>query len=147
MRSHPHVIPALKQELYDAQLWTGRAVVIAFAAISGITIVAFTWLTEYATAQFFHVQRLHWWAPLLWTPASTMAIVWLTMRFAPGAAGSGIPQVTAALEPRAHGALRQWFVSFRLSVAKIALTTWAGVPAGIFAPSLAIGGALGNDIA
>jgi H+/Cl- antiporter ClcA len=27
------------------------------------------------------------------------------------------------------------------------LTTWAGVPAGIFAPSLAIGAALGNDLA
>jgi H+/Cl- antiporter ClcA len=27
------------------------------------------------------------------------------------------------------------------------LTTWAGVPAGVFAPSLAIGGALGNDLA
>ena len=27
------------------------------------------------------------------------------------------------------------------------LSTWAGVPAGIFAPSLAIGGALGNDVA
>jgi H+/Cl- antiporter ClcA len=27
------------------------------------------------------------------------------------------------------------------------LSTWAGVPAGVFAPSLAIGGALGNDIA
>jgi H+/Cl- antiporter ClcA len=26
------------------------------------------------------------------------------------------------------------------------LTTWAGVPAGIFAPSLAIGAALGNDV-
>ena len=27
------------------------------------------------------------------------------------------------------------------------LTTWSGVPAGIFAPSLAIGAALGNDVA
>lgn len=27
------------------------------------------------------------------------------------------------------------------------LSTWAGIPAGVFAPSLAIGGALGNDIA
>jgi H+/Cl- antiporter ClcA len=27
------------------------------------------------------------------------------------------------------------------------LTSWAGVPAGIFAPSLAIGAALGNDVA
>ena len=27
------------------------------------------------------------------------------------------------------------------------LTTWSGVPAGIFAPSLAIGAALGNDLA
>jgi H+/Cl- antiporter ClcA len=34
-----------------------------------------------------------------------------------------------------------------LKMAATWLTTWAGVPAGIFAPSLAIGAALGNDMA
>ena len=141
MPTHPHVISAVKKELYDWHLWTGRGVVIAFAAISGSTIVAFTWLTEHATAQFFQVQRLHWWVPLLWTPACTAAIVWATLRFAPGAAGSGIPQVMAALEPRAHGPFRQWFVSLRLSLAKMALTAWgllAGLSLGREGPSVQI---------
>lgn len=40
-----------------------------------------------------------WWSPLLWTPASTAAIVWIMLRYAPGAAGSGIPQLMAALTP------------------------------------------------
>ncbi|MDD5334135.1 MAG: chloride channel protein [Rhodoferax sp.] len=132
---------ALKQELYDWQLWTGRAMVIAFAALAGITVVAFTWLTEHALAQFFSVQRSHWWAPLLWTPVSTAAIVWLTLRFAPGAAGSGIPQVMAALEPDAQGPARSMFVSVRLSVAKVALTAWgllAGLSLGREGPSVQI---------
>ena len=36
---------------------------------------------------------------------------------------------------------------FRLKFVPTWLTTWAGVPAGIFAPSLAIGGGIGSDIA
>ena len=32
MRPHPHVVSALRQELYDWRLWTGRGVVLGFAA-------------------------------------------------------------------------------------------------------------------
>jgi len=141
MKFHPPVIAAFKKELSDWQLWTGRAMVIAFAAIAGMTVVAFTRLTEHALTLFFSVQQIYWWAPLIWTPASTAIIVWLTLRFAPGVAGSGIPQVMAALEPSAHGSVRQLYVSLRLSVVKIALTTWgllAGLSLGREGPSVQI---------
>src|SRR5665647_1215489 len=141
MKFHPPVIAAFKKELSDWQLWTGRAMVIAFAAIAGMTVVAFTRLTEHAIAQFFSVQKIYWWAPLIWTPISSAGIVWLTLHFAPGAAGSGIPQVMAALEPSAHGSVRQLYVSLRLSAVKLALTTWgllAGLSLGREGPSVQI---------
>lgn len=147
MRSHPHVLSAMKQELYDWHLWTGRGLVITFAALAGITVVVFTWFTEHALTQFFSVQKAHWWAPLLWTPLSTAAIVWLTMRFAPGAAGSGIPQVMAALEPDAQGSARSLFVSVRLSVAKVFLSAWgllAGLSLGREGPSVQIAAGVMN---
>ena len=104
-------------------------------------MVAFTWLAEHALAQFFLFQSAYWWGPLFWTPLSTVAIVWLTFRFAPGAAGSGIPQVIAALEPRASGSARRLFVSVKLTIAKILLTTWgllAGLSIGREGPSVQI---------
>jgi H+/Cl- antiporter ClcA len=63
-----------------------------------------------------------WWAPLLAAPAVAAAVVWCTRRFAPGAAGSGIPQVMATLEKEVGEGERGLFVSLRLSVAKILLT-------------------------
>jgi H+/Cl- antiporter ClcA len=95
-------------------MWTGRGVVIAFAALAGITVVVFTWLADHALAQFFLFQKFYWWGPIFWTPLSAAAIVWLTLRFAPGAAGSGIPQVMAALDPQAAGAARALYVSLKL---------------------------------
>lgn len=53
-----------------------------------------------------------------------------TRRFAPGAAGSGIPQVMATLDPAVDPGQRGLFVSVRLAIAKIALTT-AGLLGGL----------------
>lgn len=141
MRPHPHVMTSIRRELYDRHLWVGRAMVIAFAALAGLTVVAFTWLTEHALMQFFALHKAYWWAPLIWTPSSTAVIVWMTLRFAPGAAGSGIPQVMAALEPDAQGPARSLFVSMRLSVAKMLLSAWgllAGLSLGREGPSVQI---------
>lgn len=120
---------------------------MAFAALAGITVVMFTWLADHALVLFFSLQQSYWWGPLFWTPLSTAAIVWLTLRFAPGAAGSGIPQVMAALEPQASGSVRQLYVSIRLTIAKILLTTWgllAGLSLGREGPSVQIAAGVMN---
>jgi H+/Cl- antiporter ClcA len=114
--------PDLRRELGDWRLWTVRAIVVLLAAAAGLTVVGFTWLAEAAYGRFAALRDLAWWSPLVWTPACTALVVWCTRRFAPGAAGSGIPQVMATLEPQVGEAERGLFVSLRLSVAKILLT-------------------------
>jgi len=138
---HPQVLSAIASELKDWHLWTGRAVVLAFAALAGATVVLFTWMTEHALATFFSQRSQLPWLPLIWTPLSAAAIVALTLRFAPGAAGSGIPQVMAALSPQTPPAMRSLFVSLRLSVAKMLLATWgllAGLSLGREGPSVQV---------
>jgi H+/Cl- antiporter ClcA len=137
--------PALRKELSDWTLWWGRAMVVLMAVLAGWTIVGFTWLTEQALALFFQGRALFWWAPLLWTPLCTAAIVWCTRRYAPGAAGSGIPQVMAALDPAMAPADISRFASLRLSLAKIVLTSWgllAGLSLGREGPSVQIAAGL-----
>lgn len=141
MRQHPHIYSAFRNELYDAHLWRARTLFIAFAALAGLTVVGFTWLTEHALALFFRVQTSHWWALLLWTPFSTAAIVWVTRRYVPGAAGSGIPQVMAAQDAAVTESTRSLFVSLRLALAKMVLTAWGllgGLSLGREGPSVQI---------
>jgi H+/Cl- antiporter ClcA len=126
----PSFTDTLRKELSDWRVWVTRGLVIAAAAAAGLGIVGFTWLTERALALFFALHAAAWWSPLLWTPACTAAIVWATRRFAPGAAGSGIPQVMAALEPPVGEDQRPLFVSARLAVAKIGLVA-AGLLGGL----------------
>jgi hypothetical protein len=106
MNSEPHFGRSLRAELSDWQIWQTRVVVLAFAALSGLTVVAFTWLTEHALAGFFRAHAALPWLPLVWTPLCTALVVWATRRWAPGAAGSGIPQVMAALHPHTPPRLR-----------------------------------------
>ncbi|MGZ5183173.1 MAG: chloride channel protein, partial [Ramlibacter sp.] len=114
---------ALRQELADWRLWLARAIVVGAAVVAGLTVVGFTWLAETASGWFGVLRGRAWWAPLLCTPACAAAVAWCTRRFAPGAAGSGIPQVMATLEQEVGDAERGLFVSLRLSVAKILLTS------------------------
>jgi H+/Cl- antiporter ClcA len=141
-KQHPHFITSLQGELYDWRLWSARVVVLAFASIAGLTVVVFTWMCELAFENFNAVQQQYWWMPLLWTPVVTAVIVWLTRRLAPGAAGSGIPQVMAALAPEVHAPMRHYFVSIWLTVSKMVLTALgmlAGLSLGREGPSVQIG--------
>ena len=141
MKIQAPLISALREELYDWRLWTGRGVVMAFAALAGLTVVVFTWLTEHALAYFFALEKSYWWSPLLWTPACTAAIVWITRRYVPGAAGSGIPQVMAALTPEVSPGASSLYVSLKLTFTKMILTAWgllAGLSIGREGPSVQI---------
>lgn len=132
---------ALRLELSDWKIWYGRAVVVALAVMAGLTVVAFTWLSERAFGWFWDLRNVAWWALLLWTPACTAVIVWFTRRYAPGAGGSGIPQVMAALDPALLPVHQRLFVSLRLSIAKVMLTAGgllAGLSLGREGPSVQI---------
>lgn len=122
-RHEHHIGQALRRELSDWRVWLARAVVIGIAAVAGLTVVAFTWMTERALAAFAAVRAEHGWLPLVAAPALTAAIVYCTRRWFVGAAGSGIPQVMAALDPGVAATDRGLFVSVRLAVAKMVLTS------------------------
>ncbi|HEY1396454.1 MAG TPA: chloride channel protein, partial [Roseateles sp.] len=89
----PDFLSAVRDDLTDWRQWLARAVVLGFAVAAGLAVVAFTWVSEQAMAGFAALRAWSPWAPLVWTPLCTAGLVWLTRRFAPGAAGSGIPQV------------------------------------------------------
>lgn len=114
---------AFRREIISPQIWRTRLVVLGMAAVAGLVVVGFTWLAEHAFAAFLGLAGAAWWAPLLWTPLCCAVIVWATRRFARGAAGSGIPQVMAALDPKLSGGRRPLLVSVRISLAKIVLTS------------------------
>jgi H+/Cl- antiporter ClcA len=137
----PEFMKVVKDEFADWRLWADRLLVFLFAILAGLTVVVFTWLSEHALQTFFVLHTQHHWIPLLWTPLLTMIIVYLTRRFAPGASGSGIPQVMAALSVETPQFQRSLFVSLKLSVMKIALTAsglLAGLSLGREGPSVQI---------
>ncbi|MDD2811511.1 MAG: chloride channel protein, partial [Rhodoferax sp.] len=64
--NHADILRTLRAELVNWRAWTGRLLVMAFAALAGLTVVAFTWMTEQAFGLFEQVQQRHVWWPLLW---------------------------------------------------------------------------------
>jgi H+/Cl- antiporter ClcA len=139
---HTHNVGnAFRREFSDWRVWGARTVVVAFAALAGLSVVAFTWLSELALDCFHALAGRLWWGPILWTPLCAAAVVWLTRRHAPGAAGSGIPQVMATLDPALPPASTGLFVSLRLSLAKALLTSWGllgGLSLGREGPSVQV---------
>jgi len=138
---HPDWRARLREEVTEWRPWVTRGVVLAFAAAAGLVVAGFTWMAEHAFLQFQRIERLAWWAPLIWMPLATAAIVWATRRWLIGAAGSGIQQVMAALEDTTPPGKRGLFVSLKLAVGKVLLTTaglWAGLSLGREGPSVQI---------
>lgn len=141
MSAQPRIAVSMRRVFSNWRIWLARALVVTFAVAAGLTVVGYTWLTERALDGFFLVSARWWWSPLLWTPLCTGLIVWLTRRFAPGASGSGIPQVMAALDASVTASDRGLYVSLKLAAAKVALTAWgllAGLSLGREGPSVQI---------
>ncbi len=126
----PDFFQNLRAELSSFRLWVDRAIVLGYAVAAGLFVVGFTMASEWAFSLFQSLYGSHPWAVLVWTPALTAAIVWATRRWFPGASGSGIPQIKAALDPELPPEKRGLFASLRLTVAKIGLGA-AGFLAGL----------------
>ncbi|NML48612.1 chloride channel protein [Ramlibacter sp. G-1-2-2] len=137
----PDVLAAIRQDFANSHEWFARAIVLAFAALAGASVVGFTWLCEIAS-RLFTTWRVDWpWLPFLLTPSICAVLVWCTTRFFPGASGSGIPQVMVALNETVDATQRKRFVSLRLAVAKIAMCTTAllgGLAIGREGPSVQV---------
>ena len=126
----PDFLQNLRTELGGIRHWLERGLVLGYAVLAGLFTVGFTVASDWGAELFDEGRHAAWWAPLLWTPLLTTAIVWATRRFFPGASGSGIPQVMAAQDPLLPPAAVGGFVSLRLTLAKIGLSV-AGLAAGL----------------
>lgn len=127
----PNFYRHLRAEFSDGWRWLDRAVVLAYSALAGSVVVGFTLLSHVAYEFFVGLQsHAPVWLMLLWTPLVTAGIVWFTRRWVPMAAGSGIPQVIAAIDPSLDERGRSHFVSVKLTVAKVLLAA-AGLLGGL----------------
>lgn len=142
------IIAIRKAELTNIEAWYGRAIVWCAAAVSGLAIVMFAWMSERANSWFYHTYQQHFWLPLLLTPVVGMVIVWITRQWFPAASGSGIPQTIAAIHLDEAG--RKKLISFRIALAKIVLGSSglaAGFSSGREGPSVQIAASIMHGVA
>ncbi len=134
-----------RHDLVAGGAWIDHAVILGYAAMTGVIAVGFTYLSEGASHLFDTLRGatpLGVWLTLLWTPALTVAVLWWTRRFVPGAAGSGIHQVMRALDDTLQPWQRRWLVSVKISVQKPLLVCGgllAGLSIGREGPMVQIG--------
>jgi H+/Cl- antiporter ClcA len=126
----PDFVAELRADLADWREWVGRVVTLLYAVLAGLSVVGFTWLCERALDAFHAMAHWHAFVPFVWTPLLCAGIAAVTRRYFPGASGSGIPQVMAALDRRVTDIELPRFVSLRLAVAKVGLTA-AGLLGGL----------------
>lgn len=119
MKGEPDFLQNLRDEMGDGRQWLDRVIVIGYAILTGLAVVGFTLLADAAFDLYQQMRSSAWWAPLIWTPAVTALVVWAVRRWAPGAAGSGVPQLLTALAPETPTGERSRFISLKLSLAKI----------------------------
>jgi H+/Cl- antiporter ClcA len=142
---HPEFWGQVQREFSVGRHWADRVVVLGFAILTGVVVVAFTLLAKLSIDAFRAIEG--WgdqgrWIVLLWTPALTVALLWLTRRFVPDAAGSGIPQVLKALDERTAQERRSALVSLKMSFSKVGLVSGgmlAGLSIGREGPTVQVG--------
>lgn len=119
---HHHFYKSLRRHrLIDRTAWKERAIIWFAAAVTGLIVVLFSKLTEWAI-HFFNNSVMHYsWLPLLVCPVAGVLIAWLTRNYFTGAEGSGIPQVIAALKVETPREKINLFVSVRIAFGKIML--------------------------
>ena len=98
------------------------SVVVGVAILGGLAAALFARLCDGAMAVHARWLAAAPWLTLLLLPVGLTAAAWFTGRFAPEAAGSGIPQVIAAAEQRWHGRWGGQRVTLRTAAAKVVLS-------------------------
>ena len=97
-------------------------VIVGVAVLGGAIAALFARLCDGAMDVHTRLYALAPWATLLLLPVGFALATWLTQRFAPEAAGSGIPQVIAAAEERGHGRWGGQRVTLKTAAWKVVLS-------------------------
>src|SRR5271155_2624458 len=119
--------PRSRREALSARLQFRRtwrmAVIIGVGVLGGLAAALFARLCDAAMRAHHQLYHLAQWPTLLLLPCGFAVAAWLTRRFAPEAAGSGIPQVIAAADQRWHGRWGGQRVTLKTAAWKVALTS------------------------
>lgn len=113
----------LRREIFAPWLYARRAwrtaVVVGVAILGGLAAAAFARMSDDAMEVHNHLYALAPWPTLLLLPFGFALCAWITTRFSPEAAGSGIPQVIAAAEQRWRGRWGGQRVTIRTAIWKV----------------------------
>lgn len=120
--------------LRGRKLWR-TCLIVGVAILGGLAAALFARLCDRAMAEHARLYTQWKWPTLALLPLGFVACAWLTRRFAPEAAGSGIPQVIAAAEQRWVGRWGGQRVTLKTAVWKVVLS----------AAMLLCGGSIGRE--
>lgn len=112
---------AVAHRLYVRRAWR-TSWIVAVAILGGVAAAGFARLCDLSMDLHARLERLAPWTTLALLPIGFALAAWLTKRFAPEAAGSGIPQVIAAAEQRWTGRWGGQRVTLRTAVWKVVLS-------------------------
>ena len=88
--------------LISANTWRVVLVFWGGAILVGLAAAIFAIASEHANGLFRELLDYSPYWPLVITPIGMAVIAWMTLKFFPGAQGSGIPQAIAAIEIADH---------------------------------------------
>lgn len=134
----------IRQHYLSPRVWLRGAVFWFGALLVSLIALAFAHLATLADGLFHRAADWHAVLPVLITPAGLVLAAWLTRRFFPGAQGSGIPQVIAAIEMQDPNAVRR-VLSLRVAAGKMLITLiglLSGASIGREGPTVQIGAAV-----
>ncbi len=131
----------IRHHWFSPQLWLRRVVLWGGAICVGTIAMLFAKGAEYANIYLHQMIAYSPYLPLVVTPAGLALAVYVTQRVFPGAEGSGIPQVIAALQIQDEK-LRSAILSLKIAVGKIVVTLFGllvGASTGREGPTVQIG--------
>lgn len=134
----------IRHHWFSPQLWLRRLVLWGGAVCVGVVAIGFAMGAEQANVLLHRMVGYSPYLPLVITPAGLALAVYVTQRIFPGAEGSGIPQVIAALQIQ-DDKLRGAVLSLKIAAGKIVVTLFGlvvGAAIGREGPTVQIGASI-----